>query len=190
MLPVSGNITSYYGSRIDPFTGQSKFHSGVDIGAKTGTNISNMLTGQVITKEYSKSYGNTVVIKSENGLTQRYAHLSSFGNFSIGDILSVGSSVGKVGSTGRSTGSHLHYEILKDGKTVNPLSLLNNVTTLNTSSLINSVSESDDFATKFYTQSTKVSIYIVIGILMIISLFMVFSPVSISDIKKASKLIA
>jgi hypothetical protein len=145
-----------------------------------------VISGTVIEKEYDKSYGNTVVIKSSDGITQRYAHLSSFGNYSVGDILNTGSTVGKVGSTGSSTGSHLHYEIRKNGDAVNPLTFLDTYSTVGLNTISTGNSEDLNLNQKIIGFSSKFSMYFIIGILLIVSLIMIFkaSNINMDLIKK------
>ncbi len=114
-------ITSYYGSRKDPITGKSSFHTGVDIGAKRGTDIYAANTGTVIVAGWSsKGYGNYVVIDHGGGKTTLYAHMSKI-LVSKGAKVAKGDVIGLVGSTGYSTGPHIHFEILVNGDHTNPM---------------------------------------------------------------------
>ncbi len=114
------NITSKFGWRIHPTLGYEKFHNGVDIGMPEGTEVHACATGTVITSTYSDTAGNYVVIQDETGYTTHYMHLSSRG-VNVGDVVKHGDIIGKVGSTGRSTGPHLHLGV-KDanGNWLNP----------------------------------------------------------------------
>lgn len=113
-------ISSYFGYRIHPITGANAMHNGVDIGAAEGTSVAAGLTGRVTTSTYNDSYGNYVVIEDENGYEIRYAHLSSR-SVNAGQTIEKGTEIGKVGSTGNSTGPHLHLELLHNGERLNPL---------------------------------------------------------------------
>jgi murein DD-endopeptidase MepM/ murein hydrolase activator NlpD len=121
--PALGWLTSGFGTRIDPFTGQPASHLGLDISADKGTPVYATANGVIRSAEWSGDYGNMVVIAHESGLTTRYAHLSKIA-VKTGASVGRGDIVGYVGATGRSTASHLHYEIWANGKPVNPLQLL------------------------------------------------------------------
>ncbi|MCD8016717.1 MAG: peptidoglycan DD-metalloendopeptidase family protein [Oscillospiraceae bacterium] len=114
-------LTSRFGYRVHPIFGTTKYHAGVDIGASAGATISAAAAGTVTIAEYSSSYGNYVVIYHSNGTTTLYAHMSSIA-VSAGDTVSQGQTIGYVGSTGNSTGPHLHFEIRVNGSNVDPLS--------------------------------------------------------------------
>jgi murein DD-endopeptidase MepM/ murein hydrolase activator NlpD len=111
--------TSAFGHRLDPFTRALAMHSGIDFRAETGTPVRTGGAGRVVLAEYSGGYGNMVEIDHGHGITTRYAHLSRI-HVSVGQQVGVGSIVGQVGSTGRSTGPHLHYETRVDGDAVDP----------------------------------------------------------------------
>ena len=116
----NGFVTSGFGFRKDPFNGTQKFHEGIDIGAPIGTPIHAADNGKVVFAGQQKGYGNTVIIEHSNGVRTRYAHAESL-SVSVGDVVEAGQVVGKVGSTGRSTGPHLHFEVIgKDGQHLNP----------------------------------------------------------------------
>lgn len=121
--PVKGKITSYYGSRIDPITGIYSFHSGIDIKNKTGAKIKSVKDGKVIFVGWQKIYGNFVMIKHNDGYITLYAHLSSI-SVKINQTVGQGEYIGIIGNTGRTTGLHLHFEIRKNGKLINPLNYL------------------------------------------------------------------
>ena len=114
------SVTSYYGYRIHPISGANQLHNGMDIGAPEGSKVMAGLTGTVVTSAYNDSYGNYVVIKDSKGYELRYAHLSSR-SVSAGSAVTKGDEIGLVGSTGNSTGSHLHVELLKHGERLNPI---------------------------------------------------------------------
>ena len=123
MWPVFGWLTSVYGTRKDPFTGQPDFHSGLDISANRGTPVKATADGVVETAAYQGNYGNAVVVNHGFGLATRFGHLSGF-RVRTGQKVKRGEVIGYVGSTGRATSSHLHYEILLNGQAINPLRLL------------------------------------------------------------------
>ena len=114
------SVTSYYGYRLHPISGANQLHNGMDIGAPEGSKVMAGLTGTVVTSAYNDSYGNYVVIKDSKGYELRYAHLSSR-SVSAGSAVTKGDEIGLVGSTGNSTGSHLHIELLKNGERLNPI---------------------------------------------------------------------
>ena len=118
--PSSHIVTSLFGMRQHPIDHVLRMHTGVDIGASYGASILASDGGKVLTSKYSSSYGNYIVINHGNGTTSLYAHLSSR-KVSAGDSVTQGQVIGLVGSTGNSTGPHLHFEISKNGTRVNPL---------------------------------------------------------------------
>jgi murein DD-endopeptidase MepM/ murein hydrolase activator NlpD len=123
MWPVAGWLTSSYGSRRDPFTGGADFHPGLDISADYGQPVFATADGTVSTAGQSGAYGNLVIIEHGYGIVTRYGHLSRFAVASSQPV-ARGDVIGYVGSSGRSTSPHLHYEILVNGQLVNPLRLL------------------------------------------------------------------
>ncbi|MDR2664708.1 MAG: peptidoglycan DD-metalloendopeptidase family protein [Oscillospiraceae bacterium] len=118
---ASNYVTSRFGSRYHPIYRYYRMHDGIDIGAKYGTNVYAADSGTVVTSAYSSSYGNYVVLSHGNGMTTLYAHMSTR-KVKEGDTVSRGSVVGLVGSTGASTGPHLHFEVSVGGSRKNPLS--------------------------------------------------------------------
>lgn len=114
-------VTSPYGKRIDPITGANAYHSGIDLVKGHQSPIYAFIPGTVIHAQMGikgngyGGYGNVVVIRDKNGNTHLYAHLDSIG-VKVGDIVLAGDIIGTQGTTGRSTGSHLHYEVRIDGK--------------------------------------------------------------------------
>ena len=117
---ISHRISSLYGGRKSPTVGASSFHKGIDISGNYGDNVYAYKYGKVISSGYnSGGYGNMILIKHEDGSSTRYAHLSSV-LVSVGDTVYGGQTIGRVGSTGISTGNHLHFEILINGSNVNP----------------------------------------------------------------------
>jgi murein DD-endopeptidase MepM/ murein hydrolase activator NlpD len=121
--PAHGWLTGTYGGRSDPFTGERGFHQGLDISTNKGSPVFATADGRVDSASYTGDYGNLVVLRHDFGLSTRYGHLSRF-NVKPGQSVHRGDVIGFVGSTGRSTGSHVHYEILANGKLLNPLQLL------------------------------------------------------------------
>ena len=121
--PAHGWLTGTFGGRSDPFTGEPGFHQGLDISTEKGQPVYATADGQVDSASYTGDYGNLIVLRHDFGLATRYGHLSRF-NVSPGATVHRGDVIGYVGSTGRSTGAHLHYEILANGKLINPLQLL------------------------------------------------------------------
>jgi murein DD-endopeptidase MepM/ murein hydrolase activator NlpD len=119
--PVEGEIdqTSGFGVRIDPFIGRPAMHTGLDFRGDTGEAIRVTAAGTVTSAGWSGGYGRMVEVDHGNGLSTRYGHLSEI-DVKVGQTLKVGQSVGRLGSTGRSTGPHLHYETRIDGEAVDP----------------------------------------------------------------------
>lgn len=119
---LSQSITDYFGWRTHPITGEQQYHSGIDIGAGMGESVMAAGMGEVIFAGDGGGYGNMVKIDHGDGLITAYAHLSSI-LASVGDLVDVGDIIGLVGSTGNSTGPHLHFEILQDGVPIDPLQI-------------------------------------------------------------------
>lgn len=119
--PLPGEVayTSSFGTRLDPFTRAAALHTGVDMRAETGAPAYATAAGRVTAADYAGGYGNMVEVDHGRGLVTRYAHLSGYA-VSVGQRVEAGTVVGYVGSTGRSTGSHLHYETRIDGEPVDP----------------------------------------------------------------------
>ncbi|PTD98169.1 M23 family metallopeptidase [Pseudothauera lacus] len=119
-VPVEGRpITSGFGNRLDPFTRRLARHTGVDFPAPTGTPILASAGGRVKFAAYNRDYGNMVEIDHGNGLLTRYAHASRL-FVRVGDVVMPGQRIAAVGSTGRSTGPHLHFEVMRNGSHVDP----------------------------------------------------------------------
>lgn len=118
-LAVSGTITSHFGRRSAPTAGASTYHKGIDIAAPAGTAIYAVADGTVTTATYSSSAGNYVMINHGNGLYTVYMHASRL-YCSVGDKVSQGDRIAAVGSTGVSTGAHLHFGVISNGNYVNP----------------------------------------------------------------------
>ncbi len=123
--PVVGEVefTSGFGIRSDPFLGRPAMHTGLDFRAATGDPIRATANGRVTSAAYAGGYGKMVEIDHGNGLATRYGHMSEI-HVKVGDTIKIGQVIGLVGSTGRSTGSHLHYETRIDGEAVDPQKFL------------------------------------------------------------------
>ena len=118
--PASHRITSSFGPRTAPVAGASTYHKGIDIGASSGSAIVASAGGRVTTATYSSSAGNYVVVSHGNGISTVYMHASAL-YVSVGDVVSQGDTIAAVGSTGYSTGPHLHFGVIVNGSYVNPL---------------------------------------------------------------------
>jgi len=123
--PTSGRISSPYGYRIAPFAGVRMFHTGVDIAAPMGSPIKAAMAGRVTQVGNDESWGNFVVVSHHSGYRTFYAHMSVV-RVKEGAYVETGGRIGDVGSTGLSTGPHVHFTVYKNGVTVNPLSLMRN----------------------------------------------------------------
>src|SRR5476651_1001265 len=123
--PVIGEVefTSGFGVRSDPFLGRPAMHTGLDFRAATGDPVRATANGKVASSGWAGGYGRMVEIDHGNGLSTRYGHLSEI-NVKVGDQIRIGQVIGAVGSTGRSTGPHLHYETRIDGDAVDPQKFL------------------------------------------------------------------
>jgi murein DD-endopeptidase MepM/ murein hydrolase activator NlpD len=123
--PVIGEVefTSGFGVRSDPFLGRPAMHTGLDFRAQMGDPVRATANGKVASSGWAGGYGRMVEIDHGNGLSTRYGHLSEI-NVKVGDIIKIGQVIGAVGSTGRSTGPHLHYETRIDGDAVDPQKFL------------------------------------------------------------------
>jgi murein DD-endopeptidase MepM/ murein hydrolase activator NlpD len=109
--------------RRDPFTGKDDFHTGLDISANHGTEVRSTADGIVESAAYQGNYGNAITVSHGFGISTRYGHLSRY-NVRPGQKVKRGELIGYVGATGRATSSHLHYEILVNGRPMNPFRLL------------------------------------------------------------------
>jgi murein DD-endopeptidase MepM/ murein hydrolase activator NlpD len=124
--PLEGVISSAFGLRRDPLVGDERFHAGVDIAAPLGTPVKAMAEGRVVFSGWAEGYGNLVTIEHENGLTTRYAHLGA-NLVSVGQRVVAGQEIALVGTSGRSTGPHLHFEVHRAGEPVDPLPFLSRI---------------------------------------------------------------
>lgn len=126
-MPVTdGYIASYFGGRPDPFNGHSAFHSGLDIDAPLGSPVHAVADGMVTYAGARSGYGNVVEIDHGNGYMTRYAHNSRL-LVHVGERVRAGDAISDVGSTGRSTGPHVHFEVWNHGRVVNPLAYVRSV---------------------------------------------------------------
>jgi murein DD-endopeptidase MepM/ murein hydrolase activator NlpD len=123
--PVIGEVefTSGFGIRTDPFLGRPAMHTGLDFRAAMGDPVRATANGKVASAGWAGGYGRMVEVDHGNGLSTRYGHLSEIG-VKVGDPIKIGQVIGQVGSTGRSTGPHLHYETRIDGEAVDPQKFL------------------------------------------------------------------
>lgn len=123
LWPVIGHLTAGFGERLDPFSGEGAFHTGVDISSEYGTAVRATADGVVIGAEEHVGYGRLVVLDHGFGVTTFYGHLSAF-NVTPGQRVNRGDIIGYVGVSGRSTGPHVHYEVRINGAPVNPMRYL------------------------------------------------------------------
>lgn len=123
MWPVRGRITEGFGQRLDPFSGEGVFHSGVDISVPYGTRVEAPSDGIVMQTGVESGYGNEVIIDHGFGMTTKYGHLSRI-FVAMGQEVKRGQVIGAVGMTGRTTGPHLHYEVIVNDTPVNPMKYL------------------------------------------------------------------
>jgi len=121
-MPVQGRITSGFGERFHPILGYERFHAGVDLGAAAGTPIVAAADGRVASAGWAGGYGRAVAILHAGGLETKYGHMSRIAAYA-GETVRRGDVIGYVGSSGLSTGPHLHFEVMKNGRPVNPLSV-------------------------------------------------------------------
>ena len=121
--PAPGYVTSNFGWRRSPFTGQRHFHRGIDLMNRTGTPIRGTAAGRVTKVSDEKFWGKTIAIEHLGGTITRFGHLSSF-NVSVGDSVRRGDVIGYMGASGRSTGPHLHYQIEINGGAVDPMQFI------------------------------------------------------------------
>jgi murein DD-endopeptidase MepM/ murein hydrolase activator NlpD len=120
---VDHRETSGFGPRIDPFTGRTAYHNGLDFAAFDRAPVVATAAGRVAFVGWMGGYGNVVEVDHGNNFRTRYAHLAGF-DVRVGDAVEQGTRVGSMGSTGRSTGTHLHYEVWYRGRTVDPVNFI------------------------------------------------------------------
>jgi len=121
---MAGYISSRFGNRTDPFTGRAAFHKGVDFAGRAGADVVAVASGVVIWSGDRYGYGEMVEINHGNGYVTRYAH-NSANQVIVGDTVKRGEVIALIGSTGRATGPNLHFEVLRDGRVVDPLTYIN-----------------------------------------------------------------
>jgi hypothetical protein len=119
IMPTRGYFSSGFGYRNDPFTGQRHFHAGLDIAGRTGTPVYATADGKVVTIRVNGGLGKMITVDHGYGFKTRYGHLNRY-RVKVGQKVKRGDLIGDMGSTGYSTGPHLHYEVIKNGKHVNP----------------------------------------------------------------------
>jgi len=122
--PVKGGwVSSSFGSRMHPITGKKQFHKGVDIPGKLGADVMSVADGVVVRSENSPDYGWLIEIDHGDNYTTLYSHNQK--NFvEVGETVKKGQAIGKIGSSGRSTGPHVHFEVHRKGKIINPIKFL------------------------------------------------------------------
>jgi len=123
VLPVAGRPSSGYGLRADPVHGGTVNHPGFDLAAAAGSQVTAAAGGTVVHAGPAGTYGNLVTVRHDNGFETRYAHLSAI-DVKVGDVVEPGCDLGKVGTTGYSTGPHLHFEVRRGGQPIDPAPLL------------------------------------------------------------------
>jgi murein DD-endopeptidase MepM/ murein hydrolase activator NlpD len=123
LWPVRGRVMEGFGQRMDPFSGEGVFHSGVDISAPSGTRVECSSDGIILEAGVQSGYGNTIVVDHGFGMTTKYGHLSKI-FVVVGQEVKRGQVIGAVGMTGRATGPHLHYEVIVNDTPVNPMKYL------------------------------------------------------------------
>lgn len=126
VLPVEGKVTSGFGYRVHPVTGNRSFHTGIDIAAAQGTPVCTAYSGTVQETGYTSGRGNYILVKHGESLQTLYCHLSEI-TAQKGQSVTAGAQIGLVGSTGMSTGPHLHFELRVDGIRCNPVYVLKNL---------------------------------------------------------------
>lgn len=120
---MHGWISSYFGQRPDPFTGRNAFHRGLDFAGPAGSQVVSVASGVVTFSKDRFGYGRTVEVNHGNGYVTRYAH-NQKALVGVGDTVQKGQPIALIGSTGRSTGPHLHFEVLRNGRAVDPMSFV------------------------------------------------------------------
>ncbi len=123
-LPAgAGWVSSHYGMRTDPFTGEEAWHNGIDIAGREGSSVLAVASGVVTYTDQSSTYGNVIEITHDSGLVTLYAHNKEL-FVELGEVVRKGQEIAAMGSTGRSTGPHVHFEVYKNGRSVDPASYI------------------------------------------------------------------
>lgn len=122
LRPAAGRITSGFGYRMHPILGYPRLHCGLDIGAGYGAPVRAAAAGRIFLAGFYRGYGRCIIIRHSGDLATLYGHLSEIANLQPGDLVKRGQFIGRVGSTGLSTGPHLHFEVRRNGVPVNPAS--------------------------------------------------------------------
>ena len=125
-MPVSGRVSSNFGTRYHPVDHKTKFHGGMDIAVPKGTPVGAAADGEIVFAGWKGGYGNLVIVRHPDGRESRYGHLEKI-NVAVGDTVSAGQNIANSGSTGKSTGPHLHFEIREDGTAIDPRKVLSKV---------------------------------------------------------------
>lgn len=118
-----GWLSSSFGRRVDPFTGRLANHKGVDFAGAEGDPVIAVASGIVVNAEYSRTFGHLIEVNHGNGYMTRYAHNASL-EVAVGDLVLKGDVIARMGSTGRSTGPHVHFEVLRDGEQLDPMTFI------------------------------------------------------------------
>jgi murein DD-endopeptidase MepM/ murein hydrolase activator NlpD len=121
-MPVNGRLTSGFGERFHPILGYERFHAGLDLAAPAGTPIVAAADGKVVSAGWAGGYGRMVAVVHSGGIETKYGHMSRIAAY-VGEAVHRGDVIGYVGSSGLSTGPHLHFEVMKNGRPVNPQSV-------------------------------------------------------------------
>jgi murein DD-endopeptidase MepM/ murein hydrolase activator NlpD len=121
--PVGGKISSNFGVRPDPWTGVKRFHKGIDVAAPVGTPVKAAAAGKVAFSGWADGYGKLVTIDHGDGTLTRYGH-NGLNLVQVGDVVTAGQQIALVGATGRATGPHLHFEVERNGETVDPAQIV------------------------------------------------------------------
>ncbi|MDR2185391.1 MAG: M23 family metallopeptidase [Treponema sp.] len=124
IYPIRGRLTSPFGWRRDPFTGERRYHAAIDLAANTGTPIKAAMDGRVSIVGVNSVYGKYIILTHSSGYQTMYAHMNAT-SVRQGAYVNQGAKIGEVGSTGYSTGPHLHFAVYKNGRALNPLEFLN-----------------------------------------------------------------
>lgn len=123
LLQDKARLSSEFGTRRDPFSGKMGFHDGIDLAVKRGTGVTAVRDGEVVFSGWKGGYGNTVILRHDNGVETLYGHAART-RVRVGDAITAGTVIAEAGASGRSTGPHLHFEVREHGRAVNPMPYL------------------------------------------------------------------